>query len=268
MPWQSKHSMHLSMGELYSSGLNTPLHLPKHSWYTLKLERLGGSLASSGFLCRSALHRRSASVFVISPEPDAPSGKIPCCLRVWTWPWLHREQWMCSSSHTLWISLMSNWRSTVCRICGRHRRFSPPTMKQAIVSPSNNVSVFSTPLQKQNARLSTCCPPRLQTSTSNSRVYKVSFSSKSEIDFDTFFDDIQGNFSETRQLTDQLLLIQVWHARLLFPLPDSRTRGRHYVTLPNSLSWKYPLLVQKLAVCTILHKLFYVYHAGALPWYS
>ncbi len=50
---------------------------------------------------------------------------------------------MCKSSHTELICWSEKSLSTVLRICGRHRRFSPPTTKHEIVSPSRTVSHLS-----------------------------------------------------------------------------------------------------------------------------
>ena len=56
---------------------------------------------------------------------------------------LHVEQKMCKSSQTLWICEMLIPRSTEFSTCGRQSRFSPPTQKQEIVSPSSHVSLTS-----------------------------------------------------------------------------------------------------------------------------
>ncbi|KAG7275963.1 hypothetical protein CRUP_008451 [Coryphaenoides rupestris] len=96
MSLQSRHWTHAALGLVYSSGTKRPLHLPKHSWYTLKL--LAVSSSSSGapgnsFLQRGgALHSRSASVLVMRPQDGAEKGRIPMTLRMSSWSAVHREQ--------------------------------------------------------------------------------------------------------------------------------------------------------------------------------
>lgn len=55
---------------------------------------------------------------------------------------------MCSSSHTELICCREKSLSTEFRIWGKQRRFSPPTTKQEMVSPSRMVSHLSVDLSE------------------------------------------------------------------------------------------------------------------------
>lgn len=96
--------------------------------------------ARAGWAYRRAWVSLWASVLVMRPQEVAEWGRTPATRRASNWDGVQREQKIRSSSHTALIWPKENSRSTVLRICGRHSRFSPPTLKQAIGSPSSKVS--------------------------------------------------------------------------------------------------------------------------------
>lgn len=124
-----------------------PLHFPKHSWYTLNDSvpswHTVALITKPPPRCSKALDSLSASVFVMSPHEWADIGRIPVTLSTSSCSWLHLEQKICNSSQTWFIWKRLNCRNTLLRTCGRQSRFSPPTTKHEIVSPSRTVSESS-----------------------------------------------------------------------------------------------------------------------------
>lgn len=109
-------------------------------------------------LCKRALHSRSASVFVIKPHVGAVLGKMLWFFNTFNCSGVHCEQYICNWSHSWWIWLRRKSLSTEFKTCGKHRRFSPPTTKHDIFSPSKIVSVLSLQLVSAVVRIGgNCC---------------------------------------------------------------------------------------------------------------
>lgn len=78
VPLQSTHSTQRESRDTYKSGVHRPRHLPKQRCNTenVKVPLRGRNCCGGDWGCKRALHRRSASVFVIKPQLGALHGRI------------------------------------------------------------------------------------------------------------------------------------------------------------------------------------------------